>query len=194
MFEIITPEQMFEWLEFNRQHIDMVYHLGGTSSTVEKNVDMVLRNNFSLSLKLWRWCNVRGIRMIYNSSYAVYGDGSQGFDDSSDLSYLNSLRPMSCYGWSKAMFDIHVASAVARGEATLPQWVALRLFNSYGPNEYHKEDQQSVISKIAPHAIQGGSVKLFPLREYELSRRRPEARRDLCERLREGDAVAVRQS
>jgi ADP-L-glycero-D-manno-heptose 6-epimerase len=161
VFEIVPPEQMFEWLEFNRQHIDMVYHLGGTSSTVEKNIDLILKNNFSLSLKLWRWCNARSIRLVYASSYAVYGDGEHGFDDTIDLTYLHKLKSMSGHGWSKNMFDIHVASAVARGEINTPQWVGLKMFNIYGPNEYHKGDQQSVISKIAPHAIAGGSVKLF---------------------------------
>jgi ADP-L-glycero-D-manno-heptose 6-epimerase len=43
----------------------------------------------------------------------------------------------------------------------LPQWVGLKFFNAYGPNEYHKGDQRSVISQIAPHAIQAGNVKLF---------------------------------
>jgi ADP-L-glycero-D-manno-heptose 6-epimerase len=121
----------------------------------------VLKHNFALSLKLWRWCSARNVRLIYASSAATYGDGGQGFDDNIALSYMRILKPMSGYGWSKHMFDMHVASAVGRGEAPLPQWVGLKFFNTYGPNEYHKEDQRSVISKIAPQAIQGAAVKLF---------------------------------
>ena len=161
VFEIISPEQVFEWLEFNRQHIDMVYHLGGKASTVEKNIDLIVKNNFALSLKLWRWCNARGIRLVYASSYSTYGNGQQGFNDDISLPYMNSLRPMNGYGWSKHLFDMHVAGALARGEVNTPQWVGLKLFNVYGPNEYHKEDQKSVISGIALHAIQGGIVRLF---------------------------------
>ncbi len=161
VFEIIAPEQMFDWLEINRQQIDIVFHLGAASSTLEKNVDHVLKNNFALSLKLWRWCQARNVRLIYTSSAATYGNGGQGFDDNISLSYMRILKPMSGYGWSKHLFDMHVAGAVARGEVTLPQWVILKLFNNYGPNEYHKEDQRSVISKIAPAAIQGAAVKLF---------------------------------
>lgn len=160
-FEIIVPEQMFEWLEINRQQMEMVMHLGAVSSTVEKDIDHILKNNFALSLKLWRWCNARSVRLIYASSSATYGDGSNGFEDNLDEAYLRRLRPMSGYGWSKQLFDMHIASAVARGEAQLPQWVGLKFFNAYGPNEYHKDDQRSVIAKVAPQAIQGAAVRLF---------------------------------
>jgi len=43
----------------------------------------------------------------------------------------------------------------------LPQWVGIKFFNVYGPNEYHKDDQRSVIAKIAPQALQGAAVRLF---------------------------------
>ena len=161
VFEIIPPEQVFDWLEFNRSQIEAVFHFGSISSTVEKDIDLILKNNFALSLKLWRWCNVRGVRMIYSSSSSIYGDGSKGFDDSTDLAYMQSLRPLSGYGWSKQLFDLHVAGCVARGEVSTPQWIGLRTFNTYGPNEYHKGDQQSVIAKVAEHAIQAGTVKIF---------------------------------
>ncbi len=177
VFEIITPEQMFEWLEVNRQQIDMVYHMGGVSSTVEKNIDIMLKHNFGLSLKLWRWCNARGVRLIYASSAATYGDGSQGFDDNIDMAYMSKIKPLNCYGWSKHLFDMHVAGAHARKEIALPQWVGLKFFNAYGPNEYHKEDQKSVISKIAPHAIQGGIMRLF--RSYNPQYKDGEQKRDV---------------
>lgn len=159
--EIIAPDNLFEWLEANHDQLDIIYHLGSVSSTLEKNIERVLTHNFSLSLKLWRWCGAHNIRMVYASAAATYGDGSQGFDDDITLDYMKKLKPMSGYGWSKHLFDMHVANAVARGAAQLPQWVGLKFFNSYGPNEYHKDDQRSVISKIAPQAIQGAAVRLF---------------------------------
>ena len=87
--------------------------------------------------------------------------GSRGFDDSLDLAYLKSLSPLSLYGWSKHLFDTHVATLSARGEIRLPQWVGLKFFNAYGPNEFHKGEQQSVITKMALHAVKGGTVRLF---------------------------------
>lgn len=159
--EIISPDEMFGWLEANSNNLDIIYHLGSISSTMEERTDIVLKNNFTLSLKLWRWCNANSIRFIYASAAATYGNGDKGFDDSIDLAYLRSLAPLSGYGWSKHLFDTHIATAVSRGEVNIPQWVGFKFFNAYGPNEYHKEGQRSVISQIAPHAIEHSSIKLF---------------------------------
>ncbi len=161
VFEIIAPDQMFDWLEYNKQHIDIIYHLGGSASTTEKNMDLALKNNFTLSLKLWRWCNARGVRLVYTSSYSTYGDGAHGFDDNIDMAYMKTLKPLNGHGWSQHMFDMHIAGAVARGEVALPQWAGLKLFNAYGPNEYHKEDQRSVICNMSQYAMQGGAMRLF---------------------------------
>lgn len=175
--EIIHPDQMFDWLEHNRAQVEVVYHLGSVSSTTESDLDLILKHNFATSLKLWRWCNARGVRLIYASASATYGDGAHGFDDTMDLAYLRKLEPMSGYGWSKHLFDVHVANAVARKELALPQWVGLKCFNMYGPNEYHKEDQQSVICKIAQHAIHSGRVNLF--RSYDKNYPDGEQKRDV---------------
>jgi len=159
--ELISPEKIFDWLEVNHKEVELVYHLGAISSTTEKDIDLIVKNNFMTSLKLWRWCSARSVRLVYASSSATYGDGLTGFDDNIALDYMSKLEPLSGYGWSKQLFDMHVARTHAAGTIALPQWVGLKFFNTYGPNEYHKDDQQSVISKIAPHAIQGGVVKLF---------------------------------
>ncbi len=175
--EIIPPDEMFGWLEANHKEVEMVYHLGSVSSTVEKDIDLILKHNFALSLKLWRWCTIRNVRLVYASSSATYGDGSNGFDDQMDLNYMRKLKPMSGYGWSKHLFDMHVVEAAARGEHAVPQWVGLKLFNVYGPNEYHKDDQRSVIAKIAPQALQGAAVRLF--RSYDKRYADGEQKRDV---------------
>lgn len=160
-YEIVHPDEIFAWLEDNHNNLEMIYHLGSISSTTEDRIDMVLKNNFALSLKLWRWCNEHAVRFVYASAAATYGNGDNGFDDNIELAYLRSLTPLSGYGWSKHLFDIHLATAVAQGEVKVPQWVGFKLFNAYGPNEYHKDAGRSVISQIAPHAIQHSSIKLF---------------------------------
>ncbi|MGE0753700.1 MAG: ADP-glyceromanno-heptose 6-epimerase [Alphaproteobacteria bacterium] len=177
VFEIIHPDRMFEWIEFNKVHIEMIYHIGGISSTVENDVDTLLRRNFDFSLRLWRWCNSRGVRLVYTSSSATYGNGEHGFDDTTDLAYLRSLKSLSAYGWIKHIFDMHVAGALERGEVSLPQWVGLKLFNTYGPNEYHKGEQRSMISKMAPSVLEGASVRLF--RSYHPQYRDGEQKRDM---------------
>jgi ADP-L-glycero-D-manno-heptose 6-epimerase len=159
--EIVPPSELFGWLDNNHTNLEIIYHLGSLSSTTEERIDLVLHNNFTLSLKLWRWCNKHEIRFVYASAAATYGSGGNGFDDNMDISYLNTLTPLSGYGWSKHLFDTHVATAFAQGKVTAPQWIGFKIFNAYGPNEYHKENQRSVISQIAPHAIEHTSVKIF---------------------------------
>jgi ADP-L-glycero-D-manno-heptose 6-epimerase len=121
----------------------------------------VIANNFRLSLDLWTWCARRGVRFIYASSAATYGDGTGGFDDHAAPAALARLRPLNLYGWSKHLFDRRVAEIVARGDAAPPQWAGLKFFNVYGPNEYHKEGQFSVVLKNFREIAATGRAVLF---------------------------------
>jgi ADP-L-glycero-D-manno-heptose 6-epimerase len=75
------------------------------------------------------------------------------------------------------LFDQHVALSIANKEPKPPQWVGFKIFNAYGPNEYHKDEQQSVITQIATHAIQGGTVRLF--RSYNTQYKDGDQMRDM---------------
>ncbi|MAR55864.1 MAG: ADP-glyceromanno-heptose 6-epimerase [Rickettsiales bacterium] len=161
IFEIISPEDSFFWLESQVENIKAVVHLGAISSTTETDVDLILENNFNFSKQLWNWCAQNEKPFIYASSAATYGNGEQGFNDEVDANYLTSLRPMNAYGWSKLLFDQYVSNSVRRGDKVPPQWVGLKFFNVYGPNEYHKGGQKSVAAQIFPHAAAGRPVKLF---------------------------------
>lgn len=159
--EIISPAELFYWLEMNAGGIEAIIHLGAISSTTERNADLLLENNYTYSRVLRAWCIEHDTRLIYASSASVYGDGSQGFKDDLSTDYLKTLRPLNTYAWSKWLFDCFVARSLERGEKQPPQWAGLRFFNVYGPNEYHKGDQQSVAARIFPHAQAHRPVKLF---------------------------------
>ena len=161
VLEVIHPEQLDEWLALRTKDLGGIVHLGASSSTTETDVDFILKNNFTQSRKLWSWAAEHQIPFIYASSAATYGDGSAGFDDDISKEYLNRLRPMNPYGWSKWLFDQYVSLAIERGHKLPPQWAGLRFFNVYGPNEYHKGEQKSVAANIFPHAAQGRPVHLF---------------------------------
>jgi len=161
IFETITPPKIGDWLEYNKAEMEAIIHMGAMSSTTETNVDLILATNFTLSRNLWTWAARNNKRFIYASSAATYGDGSNGFDDDPAIAALNKLRPLNAYGWSKHLFDQFVALATSSNSAVPPQWVGLKFFNVYGPNEYHKEDQRSVVAQIFPHAQHGRPVKLF---------------------------------
>ena len=159
--EIISPRELLYWLEAQADTIEAVIHMGAISSTTERNADLILENNVSYSRVLWAWCTAHEKRFIYASSGSVYGDGSDGFKDDLSLPYQKKLKPLNAYAWSKWLFDYFVGRTLHLGEPQPPQWAGLRFFNVYGPNEYHKGEQQSVISRIFPHAQAQRPVKLF---------------------------------
>ena len=159
--DIVAPEQIFEFLEANKKRIRVLFHMGAVSSTSETNADLIVTNNFNLSLALFAWCTRNGVRIVYASSAATYGDGSHGFDDEFTVAALAKMLPLNAYGWSKHLFDRRIARKIADAKPLPPQWVGLKFFNVYGPNEYHKGSQQSVAAQIYPHAEAGAPSHLF---------------------------------
>jgi ADP-L-glycero-D-manno-heptose 6-epimerase len=121
----------------------------------------VIETNFRFSLRLLDWCTATATPFIYASSAATYGDGTQGFSDDASLPALQTLRPMNLYGWSKHLFDLAVAERVARAEKLPPQWVGLKFFNVFGPNEYHKGSMASVLARRFGDVRDGRVVQLF---------------------------------
>jgi ADP-L-glycero-D-manno-heptose 6-epimerase len=139
---------------------DLVFHLGANSSTTATDGDAVLLNNFRTSKDLWEWCVATKTPLIYASSAATYGDGALGFADDQRLEALDALRPLNLYGWSKHAFDKWAVERSTAGSAP-PQWCGLKFFNVYGPNENHKGDMRSLVSKNTAIVSQGGTIKLF---------------------------------
>jgi ADP-L-glycero-D-manno-heptose 6-epimerase len=158
---MVAPEALTAFLAEHPRGLDAIFHLGASSSTTETDADFIIANNLTLSLLLWDWCAETGTRFIYASSAATYGDGGAGFDDDGSPAALAKLRPLNAYGWSKHLFDRRVARLIERGAAHPPQWAGLKFFNVYGPNEYHKAGQKSVVAQIFPRAKAGEACTLF---------------------------------
>ena len=135
--------------------------MGAISSTTETDADLIVETNFRLTMALWNWCAENGTRLIYASSAATYGDGTQGFVDDASIQALAQLRPLNAYGWSKNAVDRRIARILDDKGPTPPQWVGLKFFNVYGPNEYHKGSMKSVIAHIFPDVAAGKTVRLF---------------------------------
>jgi ADP-L-glycero-D-manno-heptose 6-epimerase len=158
--ELIEPEALPAWLD-SHQRLDAVVHLGAISSTTERDADLVFDVNVRLSTRIWNWCAAHRTPLLYASSAATYGAGEHGFDDDERPEALARLRPLNAYGWSKHFFDRRVVNAVAAGGSTPPQWIGLKFFNVYGPNEYHKGTMQSVVSQKYPLVAGDRPVTLF---------------------------------
>ncbi len=157
---ILPPEEIGDFLA-SHPPIEMVFHLGAVSATTATDGDHVWATNVELSLKLWHWCAARGVRFVYASSAATYGNGAQGFEDDYSPAHLSTLRPLNLYGWTKHAFDLNVAHMLTSGQPRPPQWAGLKFFNVYGPNEYHKGSMISVVKVKHDEVAQGQAVRLF---------------------------------
>ncbi|MGZ3283690.1 MAG: ADP-glyceromanno-heptose 6-epimerase [Xanthobacteraceae bacterium] len=157
--DVVPPGELSEWLDGRK--LDAVVHLGAISDTTAADGDLVLATNFRLSLRLLDWCTATRTPFLYASSAATYGAGAEGFDDEWSPAALQRLRPMNLYGFSKHLFDLAVVDRFAKRAKLPPQWVGLKFFNVFGPNEYHKGEMTSLIGKRFEDAKAGKPVRLF---------------------------------
>jgi ADP-L-glycero-D-manno-heptose 6-epimerase len=150
----ISAEEFLPWLETSEaKGIKAIFHMGACSSTTEMNEDFLRRVNTEYTRTLFLAAREGEYPLIYASSGAVYGGGTEGFDDRRPTSTYQPLNP---YGRSKANFDIW-----AETQTSGSRWYGLRFFNVYGPNEYHKGDMASVVFKAVQQIRQNGRLKLF---------------------------------
>lgn len=133
---------------------DAIVHMGACSSTTETDAEFLGKNNYEYTRDLALFSLKRGIRFIYASSAATYGDGAQGYND--DESRLDALRPLNLYGESKQRFDLW-----ARDRGAFDKIAGLKYFNVYGPNEFHKDDMQSLVRKGFYRIQETGKMRLF---------------------------------
>lgn len=134
--------------------INTLIHMGACSSTLERNADFLMSNNFNYSTTLCSACLKENVRFINASSAATYGAGEVGY--STDLKTLRKLKPLNIYGYSKHLFDLW-----ANQNNLFSKFVSLKFFNVYGPNEYHKGDMRSLVCKALPQIVKDGRITLF---------------------------------
>jgi ADP-L-glycero-D-manno-heptose 6-epimerase len=153
--EKVEREKFFEWLHQNKPRIQFIFHIGARTDTTEFNYAIHQHLNVEYSKKVWEYCTVHNIPLIYASSAATYGNGDLGYEDSHSI--IPSLHPLNPYGVSKNEFD----KWVLHQKNHPPLWIGLKFFNVYGPNEYHKGRMASVIFHSFNQIQKNGFVKLF---------------------------------
>jgi ADP-L-glycero-D-manno-heptose 6-epimerase len=134
--------------------VTAIVHMGACSSTTERDADYLWENNHLYTKTLAQWALKHGIRFIYASSAATYGDGTKGFSDAHTT--IDELKPINMYGYSKQVFDLWVLRNKLEGKIA-----GIKFFNVFGPNEYHKADMTSVIFKAFHQIKENGKVRLF---------------------------------
>lgn len=182
----VLPDQLDSFLSAHAAEVKAILHLGAISSTTETDVDKIVVNNFQFTVSLFEFCTSNNIPLIYASSAATYGAGEHGFVDRDDLYFLSSLQPLNPYGWSKNAVDKFLAREISSSTGIVPQVVGLKFFNVYGPNEYHKGMQMSVVRHFFEQYRSTGKVRLF--KSYRDDCADGEQRRDF---VWVGDCVSV---
>jgi len=153
--KLISKETFLEnIINLNLKSIEAVIHMGACSSTTETNESFLTKNNYEYTRHLAAYAIEKKIRFIYASSAATYGNGEMGYCD--DESKLHILKPLNLYGESKHKFDLW-----AKDQGALDYIVGLKYFNIFGPNEYHKENMQSMVRKGFLQARDKNAIRLF---------------------------------
>ena len=161
-YDWVAADELHSWLRSSDVNVDCIVHLGAISATTEYDIQALLAQNTTYTNELWDIAKSQNIRIIYASSAATYGNGDQGFIDSSDPAYIASLRPLNPYGWSKKLSDFHITTDVSNGQYPDNGWAGLKLFNVYGHNENHTGSMQSVISRFISQVKAGNDcISLF---------------------------------
>jgi len=143
----------YEWDENNPPNLDKGYdwvlHFGAISSTTERDIAKIMRQNYDFSCWLLSQCNARGINLQYSSSASVYGANSS-------FKETDPVDPRTPYAWSKYLFDRHVSKKTLRIKVQ-----GFRYFNVFGPGEAHKKNQASPHYQFTEQAKFSRSIKVF---------------------------------
>lgn len=151
----VERENFFDWLQKEKPAVGFVFHLGARTDTTEFDYAVHQHLNVEYSQKIWNYCTINNIPLVYASSAATYGEGELGYYDDHEI--VEQLQPLNPYGISKNEFDKWMLHQVDHP----PFWAGLKFFNVYGPNEYHKSRMASVIFHSFNQINQTGKVKLF---------------------------------
>ena len=151
----VDRKEFVKWLKKNENQVQFIFHLGARTDTAETNVEIFNKLNLNYSKEVWRLCVEYGLALVYASSAATYGDGTNGYSDSHEV--VKDLKPLNPYGDSKNDFD----KWALEQEHKPYFWAGLKFFNVYGPGEGHKNRMASVVLHTFRQVNETGGMKLF---------------------------------
>jgi ADP-L-glycero-D-manno-heptose 6-epimerase len=132
--------------------VDVIFHEGACSSTVEQDGRYMMKNNYEYSRELLNYCLDNGVAFLYASSASVYGNATV-FRESREHE-----APLNVYGYSKFLFDQTVRRVLPGASC---QIAGFRYFNVYGPREQHKGSMSSVAFQLSQQLNAGSNPRLF---------------------------------
>ena len=141
--------------DFDDKDIEVVFHEGACSDTMEYNGKYMMDNNFTYTKLLFLFCQEHKIPFLYASSAATYGAGIKGFREEHECE-----GALNVYGFSKLFFDNYLRKYQENHKLTA-QVVGLRYFNVYGVQENHKGKMNSLVYQMWNQYKAEGKVRLF---------------------------------
>lgn len=153
--QTIERQSLKYYLLQHSDEVEAVVHLGAKSGYIHEDWDVEKKNFVELHQWLWAYCTEYQKRFLYASSGAVYGDGTYGFNDDDETTF--QLQPQHPY----AQMRLEVDQWSLRQEQQPPIWVGLRMSNVYGPNEYHKMNNASLVYKAYNEILSYNNMRLF---------------------------------
>lgn len=153
--ETVEREQMQAYFKQHADSIEAVIHLGGKSGYIHEGWEQIQIDAMELHQYLWKFCSTHQIPFIYASSGAVYSGGQDLLQGDSETSF--TLNPAHAYAQTKLKID---QWSIQQEEAP-PFWAGLRMSNVYGPNEYHKGANASLVYKAYNEILIEQKMKLF---------------------------------
>lgn len=143
----------YEWEDDlpNVGDFDLVMHMGAISSTAEKDVEKVMKQNYDFSTNLIDTCVYNDIPVQFSSSGSVYGRGTE-FKETSPV------FPMSPYAWSKYLVEKYCRKY---SNAKIQFLRYFNVYSSEGESESHKVGQCSPHYKFRKQAENLKKIELF---------------------------------
>ena len=130
---------------------DWIMHIGGISSTTERDVDKVMSQNYDFTTALYDEARHFGVNFQFSSSAGVYGLVSTFAENA-------PVDPRTPYAWSKYLVERYIT----KRPPTKSVAQCFRYFNVYGPEgEEHKGDQASPFYKFKRQAELENRVDVF---------------------------------
>ena len=133
--------------------IDVIFHEGACSDTMEYDVNYMMKVNYEYSKAVLHFCIDHRIPFLYASSASTYGAGKNGFREGDECE--DALNP---YAYSKLLFDRYVRQVMPEAKS---QIVGLKYFNVYGPQEHHKGNMASIFYQLYHQVKDNDVCRLF---------------------------------
>lgn len=139
--------------KFDHEPIEVIFHEGACSDTMEYNGKYMMENNFEYTKTLMHFALDRRIQFLYASSASTYGSGKNGFREEPACE-----EALNVYAFSKLFFDNYARRYFDKAES---QIAGFRYFNVFGPQENHKGKMASMVRQMFLQWQGEHKVKLF---------------------------------